>query len=627
MPSDERVCGLLYVFLTESSPLMDSDRPVRRHVWNALRTHAGWAISFLIVVLLGASSVRTSAQPDTQSWDLAFTTRLDGQGTDAATALAMDEAGNLYVAGSTASADFPTVAALFGFQGGSVLGMDLFVAKLGPDGTPRFTTVLGGRGEDIASAIALAPDGGILVAGSTTSNDFPVTDGSPAFQGGGTFGSDAFLLRLRNDGTGLGYATYLGGNDDDTITHLAVDTDGSIYVGGGTYSTDLPVTANAVQSERAGAPGRTADAFLARFRPEPSGRPVLEYLTYLGGQFDDIATALAVASAGGVWIAGATNSDDFPTRAPLQDTFAGPMRDREGDAWLAHVRPESGTLSFSSYFGGARDDKPVAVIAHAAGGLDLVGTTASVDVPGAEGPTQPARRGTANVFTTRLSSTDETAALRSTHYVGGGGDDVVAGSGVGTTSGTVWVAGATRSDDFPVLHGYAELAGAGQDAFVTKIDLATGQPQVSVRLGGDADDAATAVAARDDRVCIAGGTLSPAFPGIEAAGPAAEASFVSCLSPSADGPAAIPPRLVLEGNYPNPFRQTTTLPFVLPGPAEVRLAVYDLLGRRIATLIDEQLPAGRHHVPFRASGLASGLYFYVLDAGGRRISRSMVIVH
>jgi len=55
--------------------------------------------------------------------------------------------------------------------------------------------------------------------------------------------------------------------------------------------------------------------------------------------------------------------------------------------------------------------------------------------------------------------------------------------------------------------------------------------------------------------------------------------------------------------------------------------VYDLLGRRVATLVDEQLPAGRHHVPFGASGLASGLYFYVLDADGRRISRSMVIVH
>jgi len=291
------------------------------------------------------------------------------------------------------------------------------------------------------------------------------------------------------------------------------------------------------------------------------------------------------------------------------------------------VQPESGTLSFSSYFGGARDDKPVAVITHGAGGLDLVGTTASVDVPGAEGPTQPARRGTANVFTARLPSTDETATLSSTHYVGGGGDDVVAGSSVGTTSGTVWVAGATRSDDVPVLHGNAELAGAGQDAFVTQIDLATGQPQVSVRLGGDADDAATAVAARDDRVCIAGGTHSLAFPGLDAAVPAAEASFVSCLSPSADGPPAIPPRLVLEGNYPNPFRQTTTLPFVLPRPAEVRLAVYDLLGRRIATLYDDILPVETlQTVRLDTEGLASGLYFLRFTGPDVTQTRRLVVV-
>ncbi len=118
-----------------------------------------WRIAGLLLIgLFGTGLTALTAQP-AEPWRLAFTTLLDGQGTDAATALVMDEAGNLYVAGSTASADFPTRAALFGFQGGSVLGMDLFVAKIGPDGTPRFTTYLGGRSEDIASAIALAPDG------------------------------------------------------------------------------------------------------------------------------------------------------------------------------------------------------------------------------------------------------------------------------------------------------------------------------------------------------------------------------------------------------------------------------------------------------------------------------------
>ena len=86
----------------------------------------------------------------------------------------------------------------------------------------------------------------------------------------------------------------------------------------------------------------------------------------------------------------------------------------------------------------------------------------------------------------------------------------------------------------------------------------------------------------------------------------------------------IPDVFALHQSYPNPFNLSTTIPFDLPESGTVSLTVYDLLGRKVATVMDEELPAGRHRVAFIPDNLASGIYFYALEAGDNRETGKMI---
>lgn len=588
---------------------------------------AACAIGLLLPLLLLGGTSWCAAQPLPGAWGIEWTRTLDGSGADAATAVVMDAAGNVYVAGSTASADFPAPESLFDFGGGPVLGMDIFVAKFAPDGARLFVTTIGGSGDDIASTLALTPTGDLLVGGTTTSADFPVTGGSPPFQGGQPVCSDGFVVRLDRDGTGLEYAFYIGGTGDDAVTNLAVDSDGGIVLGGVTTSADLPVTADAWQPDRAGSSYETTDAFLARFRPAGESGSSLDYLTYIGGRMDDVATAVHPTERGSVWVVGATNSDDFPLVAPLQNTFAGPMRDREGDGWLARWDPNSGEVSFSTYVGGTQDDKPSAILTREPEVVYLIGTTRSGAFPGTEGLGAETSRGTADGFVSRLTDDGEPPTVAFTATITGEDNDIVAAAVDDPGTGTIWLAGSTRSQIFPAVEETSDLGGAGQDLLLVQLDAETQSPVQTLRIGGDGDEAATAVAASSGRVCAVGATRSPAFPGLEASAPTGEVSVVVCLSP---GGTSRPPdsraRPTLRPNYPNPAGRATTVPLFLPRPGRVHLRLYDMLGRYVATIVDDTLPAGEHAVPVSTRSLAAGHYFVVLDAEGERLARSMVVI-
>ncbi len=103
-------------------------------------------------------------------------------------------------------------------------------------------------------------------------------------------------------------------------------------------------------------------------------------------------------------------------------------------------------------------------------------------------------------------------------------------------------------------------------------------------------------------------------------------SFTIPLNVSIDGPGLLPATYVLEQNYPNPFAATTTIQYAIPSESHVNLEVFDLLGRRIKTLVDERLSAGRHEARFEESSLSSGVYYYRLTAGDFTDTRSMILM-
>lgn len=177
---------------------------------------------------------------------LVYSTFLGGSGQDVGNSVAVDSSGNAYVAGLTASVNFPPSAPLQATHGGVT---DAFVAKLNADGSALiYSTFLGGTNIDNATSIAVDNSGNAYLTGETSSTNFPVLNAlHPTLTGL----SDAFVAELNSTGSALIYSTYLGGHSTDVGNAIAIDNSGNAYVAGTTSSTDFPTT-NPLQGTRSG---------------------------------------------------------------------------------------------------------------------------------------------------------------------------------------------------------------------------------------------------------------------------------------------------------------------------------------------------------------------------------------
>jgi hypothetical protein len=447
---------------------------------------------------------------------LAYSTRLGGSGYDQANAVAVDAEGHAYVAGYTLSADFPIARPGQAVNAGAD---DAFVAKLSRDGsTLIYSTYLGGSNSDEASAIAVDDAGDAYITGFTDSTDFPT---SAPLQAANAGSGDVFIVKLNRTGTALLYSTYLGGNSPDEANAIAVDRSGDVYIAGSTRSSDFPLM-QPLQATLAG----SEDAFVAKLNRAGSA---LVYSTYLGGGDVDEANALAIDWAGNAYVAGQTDSTDFPTADPLQASNAG-----SGDAFVTKLNPRGGALKYSTYLGGGGSDIAYGIAVDMAGNAYVVGDTSSSDFPIARA-SQSALSGDVDAFVAKLDRKGR--ALTYSTYLGGSGSDTATAIAVGA-AGDAYVAGRTGSDDFPTSGGLQlAFAGGVYDAFVSRFDRSGGALLYSTYLGGSNPDIATAIAVdRGGNAYVAGISASGDFPAGRPASAAASSvysydAFVTKLSP------------------------------------------------------------------------------------------------
>ncbi|MFZ8859776.1 MAG: hypothetical protein ACO2PP_04650, partial [Thermocrinis sp.] len=414
-------------------------------------------------------------------------TYLGGNDSDSASALAIHPTtGEVYVAGATLSKNFPkaTGGAQAVYGGGYY---DAFVARLNKELTQVLqSTYLGGSGSDSALALAIHPTTGeVYVAGETKSTDFPKTDGGAQTTNGR--GTDAFLARLNKELTRVLQSTYLGGSSLDTAYALAIHPEtGEVYVAGKTDSTDFPKTDGGAQEKCNGCKSSfpllgSTDAFVARLNSDLT--QILQS-TYLGGRYIDIAYALAIhPQTGEVYVAGATNSADFPkTDGGAQEKCSSCSRLvpllGKADAFVARLNKELTQILQSTYLGEkAEDDARALAIHFKTGEVYVAGSTTSRDFPRTTGGVQAAHGGgLVDAFVTRLNE-ELTQILQST-YLGGGGNDEIYALAVHPTTGEVYMVGKTESTNFPNTTGGAQATnGGGTDAFVARLsaDLSAGK--------------------------------------------------------------------------------------------------------------------------------------------------------
>ncbi|MDX2034932.1 MAG: FG-GAP-like repeat-containing protein [Blastocatellia bacterium] len=253
---------------------------------------------------------------------LGFFKVLGGYENDFVRGLALDKAGDVYLAGQTSSPNFP---ALNAFQGALAGSNDGFAMKLsGQDGVILYSTYLGGAGNDEARGVAVDGAGNAVVVGRSTSTNFPLLNPiRPANTAPQLF--DAFVTKLNPAGSGLVYSTLLGGASGDEANAVAVDSAGNAYVGGQTSSLDFPAI-GATQSALAAG----LDGFVTRLNA--AGSQIL-FSTWLGGGSTDQVNSIAVDATRGIYVVGGTSSANFPTQNPLPL----PPNRRLPDAFLAKL--------------------------------------------------------------------------------------------------------------------------------------------------------------------------------------------------------------------------------------------------------------------------------------------------
>ena len=256
----------------------------------------------------------TKINPDGSA--LVYSTFLGGESTDEGRGIAVDSLGNAYVTGDTSSDDFPKKNPYQGTRAGN----DAFITKINPAGNALvYSTFFGGSGVEHGRGIALDQNGNVYVVGNTDSaTDFPLQNEQQSVFGGVV---DAFVMKLSTDGSALLYSTYIGGNGEEEGNGIALDQSGNVYITGATESTDFPVQ-DGYQTNNAGG----YDAFVAKV--DTNG--TLVFSTYIGGSGFDFGYGIAVDVLGSVYVVGETQSNDFPTESPYQQSMAG-----VSDAFLA----------------------------------------------------------------------------------------------------------------------------------------------------------------------------------------------------------------------------------------------------------------------------------------------------
>jgi len=458
----------------------------------------------------------------------------------------VDASGNAYVTGSTSwYSSFPTTPGAFQTTNGGQ--STAFVTKLNATGSALvYSTYLGGSVVDSGNGIAVDASGNAYVTGSTLSSNFPTTPGAFQTTIGGA--ENVFVTKLNVTGSALLYSTYLGGGgqiagcavDQDGGNGIAVDASGNAYVTGYAQSPNFPTTPGAFQTalgvgSRPCVYGVQQNAFVSKLNTDGSA---LVYSTYLGGGGYDTGKGIALDASGNAYIAGPTQSGNFPTTpgafqttcppynacsfvsklnaagsalvystylstgaAPGSGSAQGLALDASGNAYVtgyilwdslreqifvSKLNAAGSALVYYTYLGGINSGAGAGIAVDASGNAYVTGLANWAN--GAGFPTTPGAfqttfgGGDDDAFVSKLNAAG--SALVYSTYLGGSGND--RGSGIAVdASGNAYVTGYAYSSNFPTTPGAFQTTSSG-DSFVAKLSLGSiaSPPVTTANLNG-----------------------------------------------------------------------------------------------------------------------------------------------
>lgn len=429
--------------------------------------------------------------------------------------IVLDSSGNIYVAGSTTSEDFPTTTGAYDTSIGdeSSGNSDGFISKFNGNLTTLIaSTFLGGTDSDDCASIALDSSGNVYVAGRTESSNFPTTKDAYDTSRQYYDGFDVFISKLNGDLTNLLASTFLGGtgleNYYDEGPSLAINTNGSVYVAGETGSSDFPTTSDAYDSSYNGDCEGYGDAFISKFN---GNLTTLLASTFVGGDCGDHAFSIATSANGDIYVTGYTDSSDFPTTTGAHDTSFNAGYGSDG--FISKFDGNLTNLIASTFLGGTSWDEGNSITIGSDGSIYIAGNTVSSDFPTTEGSYDTSLGSECcydDIFISKFDK-DLKTLLASTYL---GGTDMDQSNCIAIdSSGNIYVTGWAWSNDFPTTKDAYDTSFSGVDAFVSKFNGNLTSLLASTFLGGSDRDSGQSIAIDIlDNIYIAGVTLSEDFP-------------------------------------------------------------------------------------------------------------------
>jgi hypothetical protein len=303
----------------------------------------------------------------------------------------------------------------------------------------------------------------------------------------------------------LEFLTYLGGSGIDHLNAIALDGDNNIYVTGQTSSTDFPVTAGVFQPS---INSTHANAFVAKMN---SNATTLVYSTYLGGSSSDSGHAIAVDLNKNAYVGGQTSSQNFPVTAGAFQTIAGSTN---FNGFVTKIDPTGTALVYSTYLGGAGDDRIMGIALDSSNNAYAIGAASSNNFPTTAGAFQTTPAGNGDASVTELNSSG--SGLVYSTLLGGSNTDSVQAIAL-DTSNNAYLVGQTSSSDFPVTAGVLQnklKSSIGTNVFVTKLNSNGTGLIYSTYLGGSGLDIGNALSfdQSSQDLYVTGNTSSTDFP-------------------------------------------------------------------------------------------------------------------
>lgn len=364
---------------------------------------------------------------DSTMTEVKYSLILGGSGHDQVQSIEVDTSGNVYIAGTTSSINFPTENAYQSDIGS--LAYDGFITKINATGNGLiFSTYIGGHNDDGIADIILGPSNEVDAVGVTYSDNFPILNPFDS-DFGGFF--EGFILRLNSAGNCLDFSSFIGGSSDEIVWDIASDSLGNIYATGHTFSADFPIV-NAIDESFNG----NIDCFVVKVSSDNN----LQFSTFVGGEGNDFGRGIGIDSTGRILVAGFTDSNDFPLVDSIDDTLDG-----ETDCFLFKIDSDCDSLLLSTYIGGAGLDQPRGLVIDEYDSAIIVGETNSTDFPCVNAYSESFSGGEYDGFILNVNNASNQISFST--YIGGSNLDSIASVTIGSNF-TIITCGSTWSADF-----------------------------------------------------------------------------------------------------------------------------------------------------------------------------------